>query len=477
MLPEYTQEDVLALIGWREEANRVLTLLSVDAFSVAPASKVNYQVIARAALSFWQEFRAPPKDHLVDLVLAQTPDLDQADVLNVLRGLSELAPRLNLAYIEQRLLRFLRREDMRGRLYRAIDLLAQDKLDDAQETLTERTSFRELSKPLSFGSLATLSNYLLNRSESRYLCGIEPLDRFGIGPARKEMYLVMAPAKRGKSWWLIHLAKQALLARARVLHITLEMRREQVLQRYTQSFMAVGKRPLEATRVARFARPEHSLLARGIEFDPLGKVEGLLTASGEINSDVFKRADRLQERFDLRIEEFPSRSTTVSDIESCMDRLEREERFVADMVVLDYGDLLKVNAERLRTELSARFIELRALAQTRNVAMVTATQTNRQSLSAALVTEAHTSEDYSKIMTADYAITYSQTPVEKKLGVARLYVAAGRDEQDKQVVLISQNYGIGQFCLDAAWIPGNWDQLTKVYATDEDDETVEEAVT
>ena len=51
--------------------------------------------------------------------------------------------------------------------------------------------------------------------------------------------------------------------------------------------------------------------------------------------------------------------------------------------------------------------------------------------------------------TADVTITHSQTPGEKGLGLARLFVAGGRRDADKFQVLISQCYPIGQFCVSS----------------------------
>ena len=289
---------------------------------------------------------------------------------------------------------------------------------------------------------------------NRYPCGVGPFDQHRIGPGRKELFLVIAPPKRGKSWWLIHLAKQALLARARVLHISLEMRREQVLLRYLQAFLGRGRYAAGSSRAPRLLKDTFGTVI-GLEQEVLGELKGLSNGKGLL-PDVVRGAQTLAQRYDLRVLEYPPRSLTAVTLESALDRLARESRFVPDLVVVDYGDLMKVDASNYRLSVGDAFLQLRRIAVDRDLAVVTASQSNRESTRATLVTESDVAEDFSKIATADWSLTYSQTAAERVLGLARIFVAAGRDAQDKQTAVIAQSYARGQFCLDAARLPDKW---------------------
>jgi hypothetical protein len=66
-----------------------------------------------------------------------------------------------------------------------------------------------------------------------------------------------------------------------------------------------------------------------------------------------------------------------------------------------------------------------------------------------LIKGTHVSEDYSKIMTADYIITYNQTEKEYERGLARIWVEGARGASQGFMALISQTYANGQFCLDS----------------------------
>ena len=86
------------------------------------------------------------------------------------------------------------------------------------------------------------------------------------------------------------------------------------------------------------------------------------------------------------------------------------------------------------------------------MAVVTATQGNRSSAEAKLVTSSMVSEDWSLVATADTFCTYSQTLDERELGLARILVEKSRRSRDKWLALISQSYGTGQFALDSVYM-------------------------
>ena len=63
------------------------------------------------------------------------------------------------------------------------------------------------------------------------------------------------------------------------------------------------------------------------------------------------------------------------------------------------------------------------------------------------------------VCTADFFVTYSQTAAEKRLGLARLYVAMARSEQDGFGVLVSQSYKTGQFVLESTRLSDSYARI------------------
>lgn len=129
------------------------------------------------------------------------------------------------------------------------------------------------------------------------------------------------------------------------------------------------------------------------------------------------------------------------------------------MLIVDYADLMYLDAAHLRVDTGRVYKELRGLAVEYNIAVVTASQANRVGESVKLLTRKHLAEDFSKVAISDNVVTYNQTVREAKLGLARLYVDKARNDRRGDTVLITQNYNSGQFCLDSALLSGNHEDM------------------
>jgi DNA-binding transcriptional MerR regulator len=162
-----------------------------------------------------------------------------------------------------------------------------------------------------------------------------------------------------------------------------------------------------------------------------------------------ERADHQMSR--LRIKGFPTGDLTYDKLEAFLDHLESRHSFIPNVVLLDYPDLMSYDSKHdPRLAIGRLYQQLRGLAVKRDIALVVASQSNREGETAKLVESYHAAEDISKIATADYVVTYNQTKQEQELGIARLYVAKARNERQWFSVLISQNYAAAQFYIDSA---------------------------
>jgi intein/homing endonuclease len=148
----------------------------------------------------------------------------------------------------------------------------------------------------------------------------------------------------------------------------------------------------------------------------------------------------------LIIHEYPTGTFTPKQLRALLDRYESKGQ-AFDLVVVDYGDIM---APSLRTNDALEnsksiFIDLRAIAQEKNVAMLTATQTNRAGFTATVAKAEHVAEDFSKIRTADLVISINITDEERSRGEARLYFAASRNSESGFTLFIKQNVAKMQF--------------------------------
>jgi hypothetical protein len=148
--------------------------------------------------------------------------------------------------------------------------------------------------------------------------------------------------------------------------------------------------------------------------------------------------------------------------------MERFHNYVPDVLIVDYADLLAVDAANLRISTGYVYKELRRVAVERNMAVVSPSQSNRLGEDAKVLSLKYLAEDYSKAATADDIIAYCQSSVELRLGLARLFIAKARDEEREQTVLISQAYKMAQFCMDSAMISDRYWSLLDAHNNEED---------
>lgn len=222
----------------------------------------------------------------------------------------------------------------------------------------------------------------------------ETLYRKGFG--KGELTLYMGASKAGKSIALLDHALRAAEKGHKVLFVTLEVSTEIQIDRMDANISGVKMDNLD------------------VELD---KVEDRV-------SKWTKRAGI------LKMHEFPAGTFGVSHLRRLMKKYQALG-IQFDFVVVDYTDIML--PETTATEGTDRskqvLVDIRALAQTENVAILSATQTNRTGASVEVVEAIHVAEDYNKIRIADLVISINCNEVERETGEARLYYAASRNQR------------------------------------------------
>jgi replicative DNA helicase len=446
------QENILTLLCFSDSAcKQIRSSIPVRLFESAV-----YRDIAGQAVDFIDQFGVAIKEHLPDGLedVLKGPDSRKASLYEqTLHNLFAAKATINEEYVLRQLNKFLRQQSLKAAIITAVESLENGDIDQAELDLQD--GFKNQMVSFDAGTFLSDTKRSLTFLDTVDECihtGISELDRRDIGPRPKELFLIIAPAKRGKTWGLIHLGKFALFQRKKVLHITLEMSEERCAQRYLQSFFSISKREA-AVRMPRINLDELGrLIGIGVE-----EVKRPSLADSDIRKVLTTRINReFSRRPPLLIKQFPTGSLTVKALEAYLDSLDRFHKFVPDMIVLDYPDLMELDPGNIRLETSQLYKKLRGVAVDRNIAMVAASQGNRDSSAAKVVTEAMVAEDYSKIATADTVVTYCQTAQEKAVGLARLFVSNVRNDEDKFQILMTQNYAVGQFCLDSAYMGSDY---------------------
>ena len=215
--------------------------------------------------------------------------------------------------------------------------------------------------------------------------GIKTLDMAmekGLRPG--ELGVIMAPLKRGKSMWLVHVGAHALRRGETVAHYSLELSAHDTLARYAANVCGM---------------PLKELMALGID-----EVKRLLN-----------RALRVGDRSaQVIIHWMPARGTSIDMIAADLENLRAEHHI--GLVIVDYGDLARSRQrhEKSYDEQAEVFTELRDLGMQYRVPVWTATQANRKALDSDRISINQIAESLGKAMKADFVVAMSQTSTERE---------------------------------------------------------------
>jgi len=439
------QENLLVLLCFSDKASALIR----NAVDPHLFSTQIYRDVVIRVYDYIDKYHKPPQEHVADLLEDELgKDKPSAQMyVELLEAVHEQRESINEEYALNQLEAFVRQQTLKSSIIKASEAIQDGDLDRAEEDLNAGLKTRlTLFAPGMSLAEGLRAAYTGQVRRDVVPTGIKELDDAHLGPARGEFHLFIGPPKRGKSWWLVHMTKRCLLHRLKVAYVTLELSEAQIAQRVLQSLFSI-------------ARHKATVPVSRLRADDLGRLLRIEreSISGRISIDdpssrgaVEQKLGRLRGRENLTIKQFPAGMLTVRGLTNYLDMLERSASFIPDMLVIDYPDYMQLDPKNYRLEIGALYNDLRGVAVERNIGIIVASRSNREGTKARLITESHAAEDYSRIYTADTVFTYTQTPAEKELGLARLFVSNTRvADRDGFVLLISQAYAVGQFCLES----------------------------
>lgn len=333
------------------------------------------------------------------------------DYLQAISQMSEMELH-DIDYIKDKILSFGKRQALVDAVLESADIL--EKQPDTQynkiETLVKNAiRVGEDVNDLGIDIYENIEERFQSYTEDedvieRIPTGMFELDRcLGGGVGRGELCVVIAPPGKGKTTTLISMAAQAVEEGYNVLHVSLENNEAQILRNY-----------------------DLRLLKKNMEYirDNVDK-----SIAAMFNIKKFRKGQ-------LRIKKYPTKSATVTTIRCLLDQLKVVEHFAPDVLVVDYGMILKPerNYQDKRSGIEEIYENLRALGDEYNCAIYTAAQGNRGSLSKKIVTTADLAECFSIANTADICFALCQTSKEKSQGIMRGFLAKNRDNPDGMVL-------------------------------------------
>jgi len=218
--------------------------------------------------------------------------------------------------------------------------------------------------------------------------------------------------------WLVNLGFKFLLGGYNVVHYSMEMGEERLGLRYDG-------------------------IASGVNIKALEQMQSI-----DDVKNAYKKV-KMMTKTHLKMKEFPTGAATVYDIEAHLDELELYHEFKPDVIIVDYGDIMRStkNTKSTYEEQGWIFRELRALAQKKDAVVLTATQSRRDALSddggtKDIIGMDQVADSMEKNRILDILFSVQQSRTEKSEGKINLWIAKNRNGESNKKMEFLVDYRV-----------------------------------
>ena len=360
-------------------------------------------------LTHFREYKTPPSKDVLKVKITEIEnDILKATVLEQLKDVFRYMESDDLTFVKDEILKFCKNQEIKQAIMDSVSLLKHGNFDEIK---TKIDSAMKAGADTNIGleyvtDVAARYNEAARHTITTGWDVIDDLMDGGLAPG--ELGVVMAPAGIGKSWLLINIGANAVKDGKTVIHYTLELNENYVGQRYDSVFTGITAQNLKNYR-------------EDIE-------SKMLTLKG-----------------DLIVKYFPTKSVGVMGLKAHIEKTIMLGK-KPDLVIVDYGDLLKVNIKKDKHEaLEDLYEELRGMAGEYEIPVWTASQAGRSALEDDIIEADKIASSYGKVMVADFLMSLSRKVEDKMSGTGRGHVIKNRFGPDGITLPCKINTNNGQF--------------------------------
>ena len=359
------------------------------------------QVFVDLMFQHKQDYPHPTYEAMVSVVRTQTDDYSSSIIKQVIDFMARIKSNAigdeDQEYVMEKSLDFCKKQKLKEAILKSVGLLQSQSFEQIQKVINDAMNLGADNNHGHDYHKDVLDRFELKMRNpvSTAWDEIDSITKGGLG--KRELGVVVAPTGAGKSMALAHLGAMAVVKGKTVVHYTLELADTVVGQRYDSCITGIRLQDLMSMKESILGVIEH--------------IPGQLI-----------------------IKEYPTKSATTRTLNTHLEKL-RQKGIEPDMVIVDYADLLKPTAtgfksQELRHSLGNLYEELRGIAQTWDIPVWTASQTNRSGLNAEVITMESISEAFNKCFVADFICSISRTMEDKTENKGRMFVAKNRNGID-----------------------------------------------
>jgi len=360
-------------------------------------------------LTHFREYKCPPsKDVLKVKVTEIDNDILKTSILEQLKEVFRFMESDDLTFVKDEILKFCKNQEIKRAIMDSVNLLKMGNYDEIKSKI-DGAMKAGADTNIGLEYKANISARYAEASRHTITTGWDVIDDLmdgGLAPG--ELGVVMAPAGIGKSWLLINIGANAVKAGKTVIHYTLELNENYVGQRYDSVLTGINAQTLK----------HHQDTVE----------ERMKTLSGN-----------------LIVKYFPTKSVGVMGLKAHLEKTIMLGNSPA-LVIVDYGDLLKINVKKDKHEaLEELYEELRGMAGEYDIPVWTASQAGRSALEEDIIEADKIASSYGKVMVADFLVSLSRKVEDKMSGTGRGHVIKNRFGPDGITLPCKINTNNGQF--------------------------------
>ena len=360
-------------------------------------------------LTHFREYKTPPSKDVLKVKITEIEnDILKATILEQLKDVFRFMESDDLTFVKDEILKFCKNQEIKQAIMDSVSLLKHGNFDEIK---TKIDSAMKAGADTNIGLeyVTDVSARYNEAARHTITTGWDVIDDLmdgGLAPG--ELGVVMAPAGIGKSWLLINIGAHAVKAGKTVIHYTLELNENYVGQRYDSVLTGIPAQNLKNYREDIEAK--------------------MLTLKG-----------------DLIVKYYPTKSVGVMGLKAHIEKTIMLGK-KPDLVIVDYGDLLKVNIKKDKHEaLEDLYEELRGMAGEYSIPVWTASQAGRSALEDDIIEADKIASSYGKVMVADFLMSLSRKVEDKMSGTGRGHVIKNRFGPDGITLPCKINTNNGQF--------------------------------
>lgn len=416
----------------------------ISAIDISLIQSDHLRLIARWVIQYWERYGEPPKENIESIYHAwvrkgKAPDEmveSVSDALELLSSEYEKEGDLNIPYLLDSSSEYFNNR----RLQALKDELEYSLSEGDQKGASEAVSkFSMVSARLDHG-IDPLNNP--EAWDSAFSASQEPLISwknpaadhfFGSAMIRDGLIGILAPEKRGKTWWCVELSIRALMQRKRIALFEVgDMSQSQIMRRIG---VRLSRRPMYRKDLGEIKIPKEIRKEEGEVFVKylIEDHDRIVTASSSKKGvERFLRGHGIASGDPhFKVSVHANSAINVRDISSILNQWEAYEGFIPDVIIIDYPDILApepgCSGMSSRDQINVTWKALRRLSQERHCLVIAPTQADAASYNQETLDANNFSEDKRKLAHVTGMLGLNQTREEKAQGIMRLNWIALRE--------------------------------------------------